>query len=397
MTQPVAVRPPRDARLFDLSAVSTTPRVRPLSAAERLPVVDVLRGVAILGVLVAYAFWNLGRPPADTWRVGERTLDTIADMLVDTKFITIFAFLFGLGTSQQWRRVEKHGQSVAVIHARRMLFLLVVGVLHATALRNGDILAPYALVGMALLAARRRSNTQLAIGAVVLALVPYAVMAVLYVADWRLGSRPSASADTSWLAYWRDNLTWLRYWYASNPLLEFPRILALMIAGVLADRGRWIARLAADGRLARRALAIALPLAIVFRGAFWLLPKLWASPHLTFLRAVVFQQTYYFAAWSLAAVYVAAAALLCQRPRWSERLSWLRAVGRMAFTNYLLQAALIVPFCLAIGAFDHVTPANGLALSLGVMAIQIPFSVWWLERHAYGPVETLWRRVTYGR
>jgi len=107
-------------------------------------------------------------------------------------------------------------------------------------------------------------------------------------------------------------------------------------------------------------------------------------------------EVYHMGIWSLAAVYVAAFALLCQRPDWPARLHWLRAVGRMAFTNYLIQALIVVPICLSFGLFDAITPTRGLLLALGVAAIQIPFSVWWLTRFEYGPVEWLWRRATYG-
>lgn len=370
--------------------------IRPVAAAERLPLVDVLRGVAISGVLVAYTFWSLGAPPASTWRAGERILDTGMDLLVDAKFVTIFAFLFGLGTSQQWRRIAAHGRDVRGIHLRRMTFLLAAGLVHALLLRNGDILAPYAILGFVLLAARGRSNRQLAAAAVVLALLPYAIQVAMYAAHWQFGPRPDGGGDADWSAYWRDNLAWLRYWYVTNPLLAFPRILAVMLVGVLADRARLIARIAVERRLALRALVITLPLAIVFRGTFAMLPARWAPEHAPFVRGIVLNQIYYLAAWSLAASYVAAFALLCQRPAWPERLSWLRAVGRMAFTNYVLQAGLVVPACLAFGLFDHVRPFTALALALGVLAIEIPFSVWWLKANEYGPIEWLWRRFSYG-
>jgi uncharacterized protein len=68
----------------------------------------------------------------------------------------------------------------------------------------------------------------------------------------------------------------------------------------------------------------------------------------------------------------------------------------MAFTNYLIQALIVVPICLSFGLFDAITPTRGLLLALGVAAIEIPFSVWWLTRFEYGPVEWLWRRATYG-
>ena len=234
--------------------------VRPLSAAERLPLVDVLRGVAILGVLLAYTLWNLGSPPAATWSRVDRVIDTTGDMLVDGKFITIFAFLFGAGTAQQWQRIESRGQSPVGIHLRRMVFLLAAGLLHAVLLRNGDILAPYAILGVVLLSGRGRPARQLVVAAVLFALLPYVIQWGLNVAGWTLANRPDASGDSvNRLRYWSENWDWLRYWYLTNPLLSWPRILAVMLAGVLAQRAGLIARVAADAHLARRLLTIALP------------------------------------------------------------------------------------------------------------------------------------------
>ena len=68
----------------------------------------------------------------------------------------------------------------------------------------------------------------------------------------------------------------------------------------------------------------------------------------------------------------------------------------MAFTNYLIQALIVLPICLFFGLFEAITPTRGLLLALAVAAIEIPFSVWWLARFEYGPVEWLWRRATYG-
>jgi uncharacterized protein len=357
----------------------------------------VLRGVAILGVLVAYTLWNLGSPPSETWSRADRIVDRVGDILVDGKFITIFAFLFGAGTAQQWQRIESSGQSPVAIHLRRMLFLLIVGLLHATLLRNGDILAPYAILGAGLLAARRQSTRQLVVAAIVLALLPYAIKLGFDAAGWKLPHRPGSGGEAvSRFRYWRENVDWLRYWYLTNPLFSWPRILTVMLAGVLAQRARVIARVAADARLARRVLAVALPISVAGRIALFLLPGRWDPRHWTLARGIVLNEAYYVASWSLAAVYVAAFALLCQRPSWPARLSWLRAVGRMAFSNYLIQALIVVPICLLFGLFDAITPTRGLLLALGVTAIEIPFSVWWLTRFEYGPVEWLWRRATYG-
>ena len=69
----------------------------------------------------------------------------------------------------------------------------------------------------------------------------------------------------------------------------------------------------------------------------------------------------------------------------------------MALTNYLMQAALIVPLCLALGLFGRFTPSSSILLAVAVFAaIQLPFSLLWLRRFEFGPAEWLWRLLTYG-
>jgi uncharacterized protein len=367
---------------------------RPLSGRERLPLVDALRGLAILGVLVAYTMWNLGAPPDEQWTALDRTIDVLGATFVDTKFLTIFAFLFGAGTAHQWWRAESRGVNVTRFHVRRMLFLLAVGLVHATLLRNGDILAPYALMGLVLLAIRSATTRQLVVAAILLVLLPYGIRAVMKAAGLSFPHRPEIGRSESYLS---ANLAWLRFWYATNPLTEWPRILGIMIAGVWAERVGFIHRLATSRQLAVRLLTVAAVIAVLSRGLLYAIAGLWNAQRAPTLRMFALGQTFHVSAWSLAAVYAAAFALLCQRLGWSSRLGWLRAVGRMAFTNYLLQASLVVPACLVFGWFDTVTPSRGVLLALAVMVIQIPFSVWWLRRFDYGPVEMLWRNVTYGR
>lgn len=394
MTSPTPTARARDLP-FDQPLEPTT--VRPLTANERLALVDVLRGVAILGVLLAYTLWSLGSPPSETWSRTDTVIDTLGSYLVDTKFISIFAFLFGVGTAQQWRRGESDPRRRVTVHVRRMLFLLAAGVVHATLIRNGDILAPYAILGLFLFGARRVSNRQLVVAVVVLALLPYALQTAYHVFGWKVADRPGAGSDSAaWTHYWIDNFDWVRYWALTNPQFQWPRVLAVMLAGVLAERTRLMPRLATDRRLAMRVLVVALPLSVVAKSSSILLASQWSEQHAALARGIVMNQLYYIAAWSLSTVYVAFFALICQRPEWPARLQWLRFVGRMAFTNYLLQGLLVVPVCLAFGLFDSITPTRGLLLALGVMAIQIPFSTWWLRRFEYGPIEWLWRRVTYG-
>ena len=362
--------------------------VGPSAAAERLPLLDVLRGVAILGVLVAYTMWNLGTPPRGVWNRADPGLDLVTEIVVDGKFLTLFAFLFGVGSAQQWRRFEMLGRPVAQTYARRMLFLFGVGLIDGALLRNGDILAPYAILGMMLLFARHWSTRSLVLAAIALVILPYGTRVLVHVVGWTVPARPGDSAS---------NLDWLVYWYKINPPFEWPRILAIMIAGVLADRHGVVRRLATDRRFARRILVVTVPIAVAARALLFLLPAWWDAQTGGLVRGMVLNQLHHLEAWTLATSYACALALLLHRPMWVERLEWLRSTGRMAFTNYLGQALVIVPVCMRFGLFDTITPTRGWLLALAIMALQIPFGVWWLRRFEYGPLEWVWRASTYGR
>lgn len=98
----------------------------------------------------------------------------------------------------------------------------------------------------------------------------------------------------------------------------------------------------------------------------------------------------------MSAIFAAGLLLLSQSATGAAYLWPLRALGRMAFTNYLLQALIVVPFCFVFRLFDKMTPTRGLWLALAVSVIQLRLSTWWLRRYQMGPLERVWRGVTYG-
>src|SRR5262249_9773424 len=97
--------------------------------------------------------------------------------------------------------------------------------------------------------------------------------------------------------------------------------------------------------------------------------------------------------------YVSALALLSRRPGWSAWLAPLATVGRMPLTNYLMQSVICTTIfhSYGLGLFGKVGPAAGLLLALAVFAAQVGYSRWWLGRFRFGPMEWLWRGMTYGR
>src|SRR5262245_29338442 len=120
----------------DLSIRRAAARVQPVPPSERIPALDVIRGFALFGVLIAYALWSLGNPPEETYSQVDRVLESVLSILVDSKAYTLFATLFGLGFSIQLIRVEARGSSIVRVYCRRLLALLAIGLAHALLLRN---------------------------------------------------------------------------------------------------------------------------------------------------------------------------------------------------------------------------------------------------------------------
>jgi uncharacterized protein len=364
--------------------------LRPASEAERLHALDAIRGAAILGVLLAYTVWNLGGPSVETWSRLDHAVARGMDLFVDGKCYTLFACLLGLGVFQQWRRWEIAGRDPVPLHLRRMGFLLGVGILHAVLLRNGDILAPYAILGFALLLFRQRSNRTIAVACPTLLLATYLIEPTVRSMGWPWPERPSAGGGN----YLAENFAWVRYWYATNPFRDWTQILGLMLAGVLIGRYRVVERLMAS-RKTLLVLGAALLSAILARVAFETLQASAAAASPTLWTAAGFRALYDACTWTLASAYGVAMIWITRRN--PDALGPLRAQGRMAFSNYLMQPVVIVPLCLAFGLFDTFTPSRGLWLALAVGALQVAFSAYWLKRHSMGPLERVWRGFTYRR
>jgi uncharacterized protein len=99
------------------------------------------------------------------------------------------------------------------------------------------------------------------------------------------------------------------------------------------------------------------------------------------------------------AFYTTSIVLLYQKPEWKRSLHVFVPVGRMALTNYLLQTVIctLIFYNYGLGLYGKVGPALGLVLTVAIFLVQIPLSVWWLKRFRFGPMEWLWRSLTYAK
>lgn len=390
--------------------------LRPVALRERVAILDVLRGGALLGVLIAnvdgiYSGGWFGLRPPDPHAADVAALWFIR-IFVAGKAMTLLTCLFGLGFAVQLARAEERGEDVRGLYVRRLLALLAIGLTHAALLWWGDVTWTYALVGFALLAFRGRASRTLLVWAAALVLVPQLVMALPGVAEALgrvLPRRPAAfqaellgairgadygalvAAHVQQVGY---HLAMIAGWY---PAWLLGRFLLGYYAGA---RRLFEGDGAAHLPLFRRLLAWGAALGAAALAIVWLVRVIVSPAYELLLPArlgvVVLGEVSILAT---TAAYVALAVLLVQRPRWRRALMIVAPAGRMPLTVYLGQsvAATFVFYGWGLGLAGRVGAAGCLGISLAIFALQVAACHLWLRRYRFGPVEWLWRTLAYGR
>lgn len=397
----------------------------PVAAERRLHVLDVLRGFALLGILLANVLVFSGLFLSS--RVGAPAptpLDEAAgfaiEALVHAKFYSLFSFLFGIGFFVFLSRAEGKGIAARPLFHRRLWLLLVIGLLHAALLWAGDILTVYALLGFALVPFFGRSSRTLLAWAAGLLALP----AVVYALMWAGGIpdplapppvEPGSAAPDSvgrsdlvgrmiagfrgdYIDVLQANLIQLAgRWVELFTTVRPPKLLGMFVLGLWVGQCGIANDLDAHAGLLRRVatwgLGLGLPLNVA---AAWLAAD--GVPYLPGSTRGLAEVVAAAAGVPLLALgYAAGVALLMRSGRASKVLMVFAPVGRMALTNYLLQtvACMFVFYGIGLGLYGKVGTATAAGIALLIFALQVPLSWWWLGRYRFGPVEWAWRRMTY--
>jgi len=407
---------------------STSPQhvFQPTQSGERIEIIDILRGFAIFGILVVnMAYFNspvyLVVMPSDWWASG---IDRIAQGLIrffaEGKFFSLFSFLFGLGLAIQIIRAGERGAEFLPFYRRRLFILLIIGLFHAFVIWHGDILVPYAVMGFVLLLFRNRKPKTLIVWAIVLLLIPV-LLTGLGAAMLELGrSVPDAKSQID--AQFAQQAT--RYQelaqqslrvYSEGSVAEIlsqrmddlafnymglifygTNIFAMFLLGLYAGRRKIFHDLSSHQQLLRRTFWWGLVLGVT-GNLIYALAREYSIPSEPTLMSFVSAVGYAFGAPALCLFYVAVLTRLSQSEAWKKRLSPLAAVGRFPISNYLLQSIVctLIFYNYGLGLFGEVGPAAGFALTVVIFAVQIVLSRWLVKRYKFGPVEWVWRSLTY--
>lgn len=422
----------------------------PLPATERVFTLDVLRGIALLGVFIMNmpGFSHSLFAPAQAMGALDGAVYLLRDLLLAGKFNLLFGLVFGIGFVWQLDRLDAAERRAAerdgrpfdagrplAIYARRLAVLLAFGLVHAVLLWPGDVLLIYAVLGLAVLAIRAWSMRALA--ALLVACLLYPAAAEL-AWPWVLGPGGDAVAAFAYQQLVASNDAAFGHgafvdavretmhvfaWSATSALGRFNYVafFVQMATGIVA--GVIVGRLVAPGRpwpaaqvaaLQRRAFGGALAMAalsvLVVVAAFALAERTpgWARPSIARVEreltsspllqlATALAGTLGRAA--LAAFYALTVVRCCADARWRKRLVPFAFAGRMPLTNYLGQTVLASFVCYGwgLGRWGRLGALEETALAVALFVlVQLPLSAWWLSRFPGGPLERLWRRLSYG-
>jgi uncharacterized protein len=426
-------------------AASLGPPLEPIASFERYDSLDVLRGFAVLGIL-AMNIYFFGMPaaaysnPSLYGGSGGAHLVTwvVTHLIFEVKFMTIFSALFGAGLVVMFQRAEARRRPLAAIYYRRILWLLIFGLVHAYALWAGDILVTYAIAGLLIFLFRRRSpRTLIIVGCSVLLIPSLSAFGFgVYVQKMQRATSEIAALSEaeeepsedqqklaeSWeemrpffeptpqeieedLEIYRDGylgmfrhrapmsfmgqtmaLGFFTLWRAGGVMLLG---MALMKLGVFsASRSR---------RFYRRCIlwgyGLGLPLAAL--SAWDLIRVNWTIPH----AIQVSSHLNYYGSLAVALGHVGMVMLVCQSGALGGLRRRLSAVGRMAFSNYLFHTIVCTTifYGYGLGLFGRLNRFPLMFFVVAIWLLQLWLSPWWLARFRYGPLEWLWRSLSYRR
>jgi uncharacterized protein len=391
--------------------------VAALPVRERIQALDVVRGVAVCGILLAnvLVFFGLyAMPPDRAAALPTAAADNVARFLervfVDGKFYSLFSLLFGIGFGVQ---LSRGGAEAVPRFKRRLRVLLGIGAIHAFLIWAGDILLVYALLGFTMPWFARKSDRALLRWAVGLLAVP-SVLYVIALGAWTLaGPHAAPTGDVGlppkilaifeamgrggikdWIV---GNLVFVGIrWADLIATVRFPKVLGMFVLGLWTVRaGIALSPSVHRATLVRWSLlgwSIGLPANLIATWSVGRWPYL--MPSAGGLLGVVMQAI---GVPMLALGYAATIALLVVDGR--RVVAMFGPVGRMALTNYLMHSVVcvVLSYGFGFGLWWRVGASQAMAIAAAILAVQIPLSAWWLSRHRYGPAEWVWRRLTYGR
>jgi uncharacterized protein len=417
-----------DGLLPSGAVMPAKPSLQPLAADERIEAMDVLRGWALLGILLMNIEAFAGplveaMSGLDPDLAGiDRIVDAAIYLLVQGKFYLLFSLLFGMGFAVMLSRAGAAGRAFGAVYLRRTLALMAIGVVHLVLIWSGDILTAYALLALPMLLFFRDASVERLVGWSIILQLASAMLTVLVAvlaqralqdpamaANMQQASRHDADALLAAIRAERlalgsgDYAAAVAYrWSEASGIWMFliftgGQILGMFLLGAAFVHSGAIAQPHRFAGLYAGLRRIALPLgAVATLASFALVPSMDLGR--TDAVATVAQVLNMIGAPLMALGYLAWLLRGLESPL-RRALQWVAPAGRMALTNYLGQSVVctLVFYHYGLGYFERLPRAWQVPFAIALFAVQVLLSRWWLAHFRFGPLEWLWRAATYLR
>jgi uncharacterized protein len=381
---------------------------KPISDHERMHSIDVIRGFAILGIfLVNMSSFHspaLYLGALENQSVLDSWITSLIDIFAQASFYTLFSFLFGFGMVIFLDRAKEKGHSYKRLYVRRLLVLLVVGIIHASLIWHGDILITYALIGGILLLFYQASPKGLLITSLSILLIPAVLLSglllLLSIVSPENAQLPrnEIMIEESFQHYKYGTFfeaTSQRitdYFFVNNFESAFfllITLLPLFLLGAYVAKVNWFKH----SKQHKKTIVVMWAISLVTAVPTKLLPYLTTKNVATeYIQDSIGGP-------ALALFYATSIVLLMEKSSWNTILKPFSYVGRLSLSNYLLQSIVCTTifYGYGLGFYGEITYFQAFLLTLFIYIIQVVGSYIWLRYFVYGPIEWVWRSVTYGR
>ncbi len=395
----------------------------PTEPSERIQAMDVLRGVALCGILTIniQQFSMIFQAGFNPTAYGDLTglngwVWKLSHTFGLSKFMNIFSMMYGAGIALLAGRIETKGLKPAAVHYRRTLILIVVGALHGYLLWSGDILFWYGMCALLVYLFRKSSPRKLVIIAVILLLVPSLLMLVggismpywppealeEFRAGWQPGQEVVREELDAYRGGWLDQMshrakfTFMLQTFVFS-VWAFWRVTGLMLLGMaLFKWGVITARRSPKFYLGLAIIGLALGTPIVIYGMIQDIAHGFSVEYSKFFGT----QFNYWGGILMSLGYIGLVMLICKGlGPGAAVLKPIGAVGRMAFTNYITQTVICTTIFYGhgFGLVGRLERKEQILVVFAVWIFQLIVSPIWLKYFRFGPLEWAWRSLTYMR
>ncbi|GGI00264.1 MAG TPA: DUF418 domain-containing protein [Staphylococcus sp.] len=370
---------------------------------QRIFSIDALRGFSLLGILMmniltfAYPYQIIN--PFEFFQHQDGALFKISSLFIVASFYPIFAFLFGYGLSMMYQNSIEKGLDYYPMIIRRLSFLLLLGVIHGIFIFYGDILATYALLGfIAIIFVKLKpqySLVALSIGFSILILL-YILPVVLlqdvtqvenFVGIQELERVNNILASADYLSIVGFNLKYFGLNISSIIFVGPFSILPIMLFGIYAQQTNWLNKIRNHKNLYTVIGLVIFVLGLAIKMIQIILEGSMSSQLISQMVGGPI----------VALSYIIFFVLLCESATARKILNPLQYIGKLSLTTYISQSVICIIIFYGIGFnyYGKLPVFTIYTMSIVIYAVQLLLSYLYLKRFKQGPLEKLWRKVTY--